>query len=357
MPITISIPDQITNAVNNSDLSESVKGPLTSLFTNNYVKSTYRYPADLGSNPARKHSIVFTIMTAMPATSAGDLAGTGQAWSSAGTDIASAAKTAYGGDWEKAGEDLKSAADKVTPALTPFLKTAVDRTTGSTIALYIPDNVNVTYSNNYDSDVSLSSALGKPYFLAQGAASLYNAFKDQGGAKLTNMTSTAASDPYARHILAAAAGKLTGTDLTRVAANQLGLAQNPQLQVMFRGVGFRQFQFDFVFTPYSEAESIHVQKIIQQFKMAAAPEITTNGAFSQGLFLKVPDTFKMDFYYGNQINTNVHKIGESVLTDINVDYSPNGWATFNDGSPTQIKMTLTFQETVIVDKTRISEGF
>jgi hypothetical protein len=49
--------------------------------------------------------------------------------------------------------------------------------------------------------------------------------------------------------------------------------------------------------------------------------------------------------------------GETVLENINVDYGPNGWATFNDGSPVQIKLTLQFKETVIVDKNRIRAGY
>jgi hypothetical protein len=40
-----------------------------------------------------------------------------------------------------------------------------------------------------------------------------------------------------------------------------------------------------------------------------------------------------------------------------VDYGPNGWATFNDGSPVQIKLTLQFKETVIVDKNKIKAGY
>ena len=356
MPITISIPDQASKFINDN-APEAAKGPLSSLFGNNYTKTNYRYPADLGSNPARKHSIVFTVQKAIPA-SAGDYAGTGTAVLSAADSVKGATADVMNKQGQAAVEKLGAAARDLGTAITPFTKTAVNRTDGATIALYIPDSINVTYTNAYDSDVSLSKSLGTPYFLAQGAASLIDAFKNQGDMTVAGMASTIANDPYARSALADVAGKLTGTELSRLAVNQLGKAQNPQLQVLFRGVDFRQFQFDFVFTPYSEAESKTIKDIIKTFKMAAAPKITSNGVFSQGLFLEVPETFKLQFYYGNQINTNVPTIGECVITDINVDYSPNGWSTFNDGSPTQIKMTLKLQETVIVDKTRIQdEGF
>lgn len=360
MPITISIPKEITASGTDATnfLSSAVTGPLSSLFGNEYVKTNYRYPADLGSNPARKHSIVFTVMEAKPQTP-GDFASTSGDWANVATFEGGAFKDAKAGNLDAAQTKAGLAASSAASGLKPFTNVAVGRKAGSTIALYIPDNVNVSYASNYDSDVSLTSSLGKPYFLAQGAVSLYNAFKNQGDSKMNNIGSTIASDPYARELAAKAlSNKVLGTDLTRLAANQLGLAQNPQLQVMFSGVGFRQFQFEFMFTPYSEAESAQVQKIIHEFKMASAPEITSNDIFNQGLFLKVPNTLQLEFYYGNQINKNVHKIGECVISGVDVDYAPNGWSTFNDGSPTQIKMTLQLQETVIVDKNRIAnEGF
>jgi hypothetical protein len=43
---------------------------------------------------------------------------------------------------------------------------------------------------------------------------------------------------------------------------------------------------------------------------------------------------------------------------VNVDYAGAGtWATHNDGSPVQIRLTLQFTETVIIDKNKIKEGY
>jgi hypothetical protein len=84
----------------------------------------------------------------------------------------------------------------------------------------------------------------------------------------------------------------------------------------------------------------------------------TNGVFNKGLFMKIPDTFEIKFLYKGAENLNVNKIGECVLQDIDVDYSGSGtWATHNDGSPVQIRLTLQFTETVIIDKNKITEGY
>jgi hypothetical protein len=113
-----------------------------------------------------------------------------------------------------------------------------------------------------------------------------------------------------------------------------------------------------LFTPYSKEETETVNKIIKTFKFAAAPEIKKGSfGFAESLFVDVPYPFEIEFLYKGKANPYVHKIGRSVLENISVDYGPNGWATFNDGSPVQIRMSLQFTETVIIDKNRIGEGF
>jgi hypothetical protein len=353
-------------------------GPLAPLYDNRYQSTTLRYPRDLGSNPSRKHSIVFTVRQADPAK-LGEV--TGEFITTLGdvtSGLAADVKKKYDSIVDQANgdprkllsglkniglEDFKNNLDagqklsKATKSLSTSLST-LNRKNGETIGLYIPDTVNVAYDVGYDSNFELSTALGKPYFLAQGAASLYNTFKDQGDLKLTNIVNAAGNDPFVRDFVASQLGRVTGTDLARLGLNAGGYAVNPQLQVLFSGVGFRQFQFDFIFTPYSQEEARTVENIIQTFKLASAPEIVPNGIFTQSLYMKVPDAFDIKFFYGNVENTKVHKIGESVLTNINVDYVGSGqWATFDDGSPVQIRMTLQFLETVIIDKNRINKGY
>ncbi len=369
MPITI---DNIKQTVN------GVIGPLSPLYNNKYQSTTLRYPRDLGSNPSRKHSIIFTVRQADPAklgaateefiTQIGDI--TSQFDGATKTKIDSITEkfrddprkliselSNVSGDIFKSGLNAGQQFSAAAKSLTTSLST-LNKKNGETIGLYIPDTINVAYDAGYDSDFSLSSALGKPYFLAQGAASLYNTFKDQGDMKLSNILNAAGNDPFVRDFVASQVGKYTGTDLARIATAAGGYAMNPQLQVLFSGIGFRSFQFDFVFTPYSQEEARTVENIIETFKLASAPEIVPNGIFTQSLYMKIPDAFDIKFFYGNTENTKVHKIGESVLTNINVDYAGSGqWATFDDGSPMQIRMTLQFLETVIIDKTRIRQGY
>ena len=365
------MPISIPTSVAGISIPGAVNGPLNLLYGNKYDKTNYRFPRDVGSNPTRQHVILFTIKTPEPGNLGGvlsDLATSGtKIFTEGGTALVTAAPQVATGNVEGAQKTIIEAgqaiggsknAETFASATSTLTNTKLSRKIGDSIALYVPDTVNVSYSAQYDDTFSLTDALGKPYFLAQGAVSLFNTFKNAGSESAINTINKAGNDPFVRTAVASLIDKVAGTNLKDVALNQGGYAMNPQLQVLFRGIGFRQFQFDFVLTPYSQEEANTIKDIIEKFKYASAPEISPNGVFSQGLFMKIPDVFDIQFLYKGAENTNVHKIGESVLTNVNVDYAGAGtWATHNDGSPVQIKLTLQFIETVIIDKNKIKEGY
>jgi hypothetical protein len=371
----ISIPTSIAGI----SVPGAVNGPLNALYGNKYELTNLRYPRDLGSNPNRKHVIRFTVLTPDPENKAavdvnagfskmGAILGEAfnkskikptdpnsdlQKAASNVTGVTGAAMAVVSGEipLELATETAKSAGQWANSLAT----TRLNRRNSTTIGLYIPDGLSVSYSAIYQ-DEDVSAALGRPFFLAQGATSLYDSFVGgESGSK--NLFNAASNDPFVRDFVSTMIGRATGMNIAKLALGAGGFAMNPQLQVLFSEVGFRRFSFDFVFTPYSQEETESAFKIIEQFKYAAAPQIDSNGIFGQGMYMKVPDTFKIEFLYDGKLNYKVHQIGECVLEDIKVDYAPNGWSTFNDGAPTQIKLSLTFKETVIVDKNKIKQGY
>jgi hypothetical protein len=333
----ISIPTSIAGI----SVPGIINGPLQLLYGNKYEFGTYRYPRNLGTDPTRSHVIRFRSMkpdpNAPPATA-----------SKAVGILQSSANGNFTGAFQQ-GKD----------AINELVASDVQRIQHATISLYIPDTVNVQYSTNYSTETQLTSTLGRPFFLAQAGTSLVDLVKNRGDS-VEKFGNNVANDPYLRAEAARRLGEKFGLEgnLQPLALRALGQAFNPQLQVLFQQVNFRSFQFDFLFTPYSKEETETVNKIIKTFKFAAAPEIKRGSfGFAESLFVDVPYPFDIEFLYKGKANPYVHKIGRSVLENISVDYGPNGWATFNDGSPVQIRMTLQFTETVIVDKNRIGEGF
>jgi hypothetical protein len=377
MATKLSIPTSIAGI----SIPGAITGPLSKLYNNPYKTFAYTYPRNLGSDPTRKHVIEFVTRVPDPtysqtakalngsldvAQKAIETPGFRNKVSVLGQQFTKVAKntidTAVDIGEKVSNFEGRAAANAVADATFPTLTNAfqalsasdVVRKDGNTIRLYVPDTVNVSYSAAYD-DLSLAGVLGKPYFLAQAGVSMFDKYRNSsGGFDINKMVNAIGDDPYVRQLIGEAAG---GPDAARLLTAGVGQALNPQLQVIFSGVGFRTFQFDFTLTPYSAEEAQTIKNIVFAFKLAAAPQVQETSIFGKGLFYKVPDRFKIRFLYDGQENRNVHKIAECVLENINVDYAPIGWATFGDGNPVQTKLTLQFKEIEIIDKTRIVDGY
>jgi hypothetical protein len=140
----------------------------------------------------------------------------------------------------------------------------------------------------------------------------------------------------------------------KLALNKMGYAFNPQSQVLFQGIDFRTFEMSFTFSPKSAREAQQVQKIIKLFRSYAAPTIVTGAA---GFFYTPPGVFNLSFRKDGAVNPNINKITDCVLENVTVNYAPNGWSSYKDGQPVQTTMDLTFKETVLVDRTKIEQGY
>lgn len=210
------------------------------------------------------------------------------------------------------------------------------------IALYIPDTLNFDYQHNYN-DLALSN--NRMVYATQAAAILASALgprKDVSG-----------FSPFVAEIIS----NLGGAGLPG-SLEALGVAVNPQYEVVFQTTSLRNFQFDFMFYPRDEREAANVYKIIRAFKFHAAPEIVSGGG---GRFLLAPSAFDISFFYNGQINPNIPKISTCVCTAVNTDYAPNGFSAYEvqnqpnptigrTGSPVSIRLQLQFKEMTMITK-------
>ena len=298
-------------------------GPLAALFGNKSL-AQYQYPRDLGS-ATRGHYIMFSINEVS------------EIQYQQGT---AAFNAAIGGDFKSAApltESLiKNTGDAATSGTNNRTKAAK-----AIIALYMPETMAFTYNSTYD-DTSLM-AVGKEI---SGALSGIKGGKGVIG-KIKGMVGAAAGG-FNKAITVA------GSQTARLALQTLGLAINPQKQLLFQGIGFRDYQLVFTFTPYSKQESKVIADIIKEFKKAAAPTITESAG---GMFFKVPSSFDLKFMFNGKENEKISRVAESVLTTVDVNYSPNTFASMDDGAPTQIMLTLNFKEIELIDSKKISKSF
>jgi len=122
-------------------------------------------------------------------------------------------------------------------------------------------------------------------------------------------------------------------------AKSQGAIINPNLQMFFKGQSFREFGFSFTFAPKNKADAQAAIKIIQTFKKFAAPEFSSER-------LGYPSHWEIAAY---SKGAQLHKFKSSVVINATLDSSPNQvWATFDDGTPTSVKLDLTFKETEII---------
>ena len=160
---------------------------------------------------------------------------------------------------------------------------------------------------------------------------------------------------------AKAASALMGGDALAAYDKYSNRAMNNFLETTFKGVGFRKFSYTWKFAPKSVEEVIAAQDIIKTFKFHMLPELPETDDF--GRYYVVPAEFDIFYMFRGDENAYFNKIATSVLVNMDVNYSPSNYQTFRpidgfDGAPpTEIDMKLDFQETKVITKADVEEGY
>ena len=225
------------------------------------------------------------------------------------------------------------------------------------IALYLPPSVRDTTTAEYE---NMSTGLvgmfaGKGFDFFQDFVNKdYDAAAAEGtGAAADFMTEVA------KRSGAAFVDALAGSDSSLALLNRgLGRADNPFMEVLFTTMGVREFTYNFNFAPRNSDETMEVQQIIQLFRFHMAPEMQQ----ANSRYLTLPSEFDIHYMFKGKDgqgreNDYFNRITTCVCTSVDVNYTPNGVRSFEDGSPTQIQMGLTFRETEILTKEKINQGY
>ena len=123
---------------------------------------------------------------------------------------------------------------------------------------------------------------------------------------------------------------------------------------LFKAIDFRTFSFEYNFFPRNPAEAQNIRNIIKMFKLHMHPEYKDSNGF---LFI-YPSEFDIFYYNNGKENLNLHRHTSCVLTEMNVNYTPNSsFTSFENGMPTQINVSLTFKELSILTKKEMEDGF
>ena len=136
----------------------------------------------------------------------------------------------------------------------------------------------------------------------------------------------------------------TELDADTFLARTGGKVLNPNAEMLFQGPVIRDFAFSFLMVARSQKEGQEIRKIIRFLKLGMAPK------YRNTAYLANPDIFTLHYKNGPGRNDELDTVnkfspGGLALTNMNVDYAPNGyWSAYRDSHPVAVRMDLEFTE-------------
>ena len=241
---------------------------------------------------------------------------------------------------------------------TVYVKRAATKRLNTAISMYMPTGVKATYSQNYaEASIGQASAFAADVYsdvmAGKGAASgVVDFLKDEFPA--------AAREALILQGLKAAElipGFQGATDVLGMATGEVVA---DRLELAFRNINKRKFQYTFKMLPKSQEEADMVYDIVLAFKKHSAASFKDGNR--SGKTLIVPDTFNIQYMYDDNENQYIHKISECVLETVDVSYGGDRYKTFQGvkgrgAPPVETSISLAFSELELISRERIEEGF
>ena len=222
------------------------------------------------------------------------------------------------------------------------------------IALYMPASVAVTYGAKYtDQEISpMAGAIGQAVGDMSNGMDLVDTY-ERILPKVTDGLQQAA--------LKMGTAVLDGLGITGVReAIEIGRAEviADRMQLAFKGVDRRSFQYTFKMTPKNAREADEIKKIVAAFKFNMMPEYKEGKRDT----LNYPATFDIEYHYKGKRNDYLNRVSECFLENVSVQYGGDRYKTFDphnsEGAPpVETSVTLAFKEIEIMHREKIKDGF
>jgi hypothetical protein len=264
------------------------------------------------------------------------------------------------------------------------------------IALYMPPSVSVKYKSDYE-DMAIGST-AESGFNTIGDITASEGFIDTAIAAGKGAVKTGVE--FGKNLSAATVGGLLnelGPGAKQAGFLAAGKIVTDKMEMIFKGVSRRQFQFEFAFIPKSHQEAKQVDAIINAFKIAMLPKYTDSFGLAAGTFLGVsnsglvgagdslvssvsfdggagrtltiPTTMDIKYYYQDtdgqpKENLYLNKISTCYLADLDVKYGGERFTAYeptvgdDKGAPPQnSSISMTFDEIEIITQEAARKGY
>ena len=151
-------------------------------------------------------------------------------------------------------------------------------------------------------------------------------------------------------LVRAGLGKLAPDIANGISAGR-GTAINPFATLVFKGIDLKVHSLEWLLSPESESESRTLKNIIQTLQRMVLPKVdsalgtnTSVTAIDRGI-MRYPAM--VDIYFQGIDMNYYFKFKTSMISQLNVDYTPNGIAINKGGRPSAIRITMTLNEAYI----------
>ena len=223
----------------------------------------------------------------------------------------------------------------------------------SSIVMYMPEDVSTGFRSNWTGK-AFSNVASDMLKTAAG-----DTFMDKIKG-FSNMTFSAVDRTLP---LAGAAAirklvtKVGGDQITNddIFGGMSGAILNPNVELMYGGTDLRNFTLKFKLVPKDNLETVTINQILNTFKKAMLPKLDPGavmGGTSPGTykgFIGVPDLCRVAFMHGGKEHKYLPRYKMCAITQVDVNYTPDGaYATYYDGQPVAVELTVSFQETKMV---------
>jgi hypothetical protein len=332
---------------------------------NKKIIQTLSYPRDLVTNPRRASYVQFWIKdvksgTYNQGTDQTNLVVLGPNAAAAATQAIDGLEIPQGtpGLLTAGLEMVKSGAEQgiqflqqgltISPAYTESL---------AYISLYMPDTLSTSFSSDY-SAISLRNEVGPVVRKIRTTSQLAEKGIGTEGNLIDKIKSLSNEPALVEAVFNSSQRLGTSQSFSSALLQGQGYAVNPQMQMIYQGIGMRSFSLSFIFTPSSAEESETVKNIIYTLKYYSAPELqNVKQSYINNLYMIPPSVFNVYFKINDVENVYLPKYGDCVLENMEVNYAPNGFSTHIDGAPVQTTLTLTFKEIESIHKHKLSTGY
>ena len=218
-----------------------------------------------------------------------------------------------------------------------------------TVFLPIPGGINSTDTVSWGGDKMDPAATA----MANIALTSVNEGLGAGVDETQKALTTATKAPEMKKALSTAiAGSASGTGAQLLQRTE-GAIINPNMELLFKDPGLRDFNFSYKLTPRSASEARTVISIIRFFKQGMSVQRSESN-----LFLKAPHTWRLAYKHRGRTHKYLNKFKECAMKSFTVDYTPDGnYSTFEDGVMTAYNITMGFGEIEPIFNDDYGSGF